>query len=133
MLCVPVAGLDGVAESVMALTAALGQPADFRPFHGHLTLARGRRGIDLRPLAGTPFSAVWPVDEVTLVASHLHPDGARYEVMGRFPPRGPPEPGAAGGRPQALGPVGTRSRRGRLYPTPVLYPGRPLASVGYRR
>jgi len=95
VLCVPVAGLDDVAGSVMALTAALGQPADFRPFHGHLTLARGRRGIDLRPLAGTPFSAVWSVDEVTLVASQLHSDAARYEVIGRFPlgvPRstGPP-------------------------------------------
>jgi 2'-5' RNA ligase len=35
-------------------------------------------------LAGVPVEAEWAVDEVTLVASHLHPHGARYEILHRF-------------------------------------------------
>jgi 2'-5' RNA ligase len=78
----PVAGLDALAEAV---AAAFG-PED-RPFRGHLTLARARprRGVDLRPLCGVPLAGEWPVDEVTLVASELHPKGARYEIVARQP------------------------------------------------
>jgi 2'-5' RNA ligase len=35
-------------------------------------------------LAGVTIDAEWAVDEVTLVASHLHPHGARYEILHRF-------------------------------------------------
>jgi 2'-5' RNA ligase len=80
----PVAGIDAVAGAV-----ALAFGPEERPFHGHLTLARARprRGVDLRPLCGAPLAAEWPVDEVTLVASELHPKGARYEIVARQPIR----------------------------------------------
>ena len=79
---VPVSGLDDVAAAVWS---ALG-PED-RPFTGHLTLARARdrRGVDLRPYCGVPIAGEWRVDEITLVASHMSPKGARYEIVERFP------------------------------------------------
>lgn len=83
-LCLPVAGLDELAAEVMGSTAGL-VPPDPRPFRGHLTLARGRRGVDLRPLASVPVTATWPADEFTLVASRFHPQGARYQVLARYP------------------------------------------------
>jgi 2'-5' RNA ligase len=76
-LQVPVTGLDDLAGAV---TTAFG-PQD-RPFRGHLTLARARRG-DIRGLCGVPIAGEWPVDEVTLVATELHPKGARYTVVAR--------------------------------------------------
>jgi 2'-5' RNA ligase len=85
VLCVPVAGLDDVAAAVMARTAGVGAPIGDRPFRGHLTIARAARGVNPRPAQPVPFSASWPVTEVTLVASTLHPAGARYEVIDRFP------------------------------------------------
>jgi RNA 2',3'-cyclic 3'-phosphodiesterase len=87
VLQLPVAGLDDVAAAVADATAALGAPPEDRPFAGHLTLARvrGKRRVDLRPLTGAEVSASWPVDDVVLFESHLHPKGARYEVLERFP------------------------------------------------
>jgi 2'-5' RNA ligase len=87
VLEVPVAGLDDVADAVVSATAALGVPPEDRPFAGHVTLGRvrGKRRVDLRPLTGAEVSASWPVDDVVLFESHLHPKGARYEVVERFP------------------------------------------------
>jgi len=85
ILCVPVAGLDDLANAVQAATASLGARPDDRPFRGHLTIARARRGVNPRPPTPTPFSASWAVAEVTLVASALHPTGARYQVIERYP------------------------------------------------
>jgi 2'-5' RNA ligase len=87
VLQIPVAGLDDVVAAVVDATSALGVPSDDRAFTGHLTLARVRakRGVDLRPLAGAAVSASWPVDDVVLFESQLHPKGARYEVVDRFP------------------------------------------------
>jgi 2'-5' RNA ligase len=90
ILQVPVGGLEGVAAAVVVATAEVGRPPEDRPFAGHITLARARdrrRGVDLRPLAGLSIAASWPVGEVCLVESHLHPHGARYEVVERFPLR----------------------------------------------
>jgi RNA 2',3'-cyclic 3'-phosphodiesterase len=83
ILCLPVGGLEALAQTVVALTAGIGESVDDRPFKGHLTLARAKAGVDLRPLAGLPFSATWPVNEITLVASETRPEGARYEVVAR--------------------------------------------------
>ena len=61
-----------------------------QPFVGHLTLAR---------LSGEPFpmemsvledlpappTLAWTADELLLYASRLHPEGARYRVLERFP------------------------------------------------
>ena len=77
VLHVPVSGLEALAAAV--------DPQPERPFSGHLTLARSRRGEDLRPRAGVAVPAEaqvpWPVAEVTLVASA----GGHYEVLERFP------------------------------------------------
>jgi 2'-5' RNA ligase len=87
VLHVPVAGLDDIAAAVVDATAGIGRPPEDRAFTGHVTLARprGRRRVDLRPLAGGDVSATFPVGEVRLFSSNLHPHGARYEVVDRFP------------------------------------------------
>ena len=85
VLHVPVTGLDDVAAAVEAATTDVGEPPEDRPFAAHLTLARARarRGIDLRALTGTAIAARWTVDDVCLIESHLHPHGARYELLQR--------------------------------------------------
>ena len=92
ILHVPTSGLDEVAAATVAATASVGEPPDPRPFHGHVTLARSRRGdTDLRPLTGTPITATWVADEITLVRSRLGAGvdrGARYEVVSSLPLRG---------------------------------------------
>lgn len=87
VVCVPVAGLDGLASKVVAATEDVGEPPDPRPFHGHLTLARlPRRGrVDTSPWVGYPFFAAWPVNEVHVVQSHRQHDGSRYEVLATMP------------------------------------------------
>jgi len=87
VLHVPVDGLAPLATAVVAATAGLGEPPEDRPFAGHLTLARVRRGarVDLRPLAGSPIDGRWPVTELTLVESRLGGAGARYDIVRRYP------------------------------------------------
>lgn len=89
VLCLPVAGVDEVAAAVAQVTARFGGPGEDRPFRGHLTIARAARGVDPRPPVPVPFLASWPVSEVTLVSSTLRPDGARYQIIGRYPLAGP--------------------------------------------
>jgi 2'-5' RNA ligase len=84
VLQVPVAGLEDLAGAVAVATADLGQAPRPGPFHGHLTLARGRRPSDLRPLVGQAAAASWRVSEVTLVSSVPGRGGSRYEVLGRW-------------------------------------------------
>ena len=84
ILQIPVDGLDLLAASVVAATAAVGEPPDPRPFHGHLTLARARgRTRVLRQLARMPVEASWRVEDIALVVSHTNPAGARYETIAR--------------------------------------------------
>ena len=84
LLMVPVAGLDAVAAAVAAVVPA--GPEAGRPFAGHLTLARAKRGGPVPgSLAGTPLSAAWAVTEVALVRSHLSTAGARYETVATAP------------------------------------------------
>lgn len=85
VLHVPVAGLGDLANAVVAATADVGEPPEDRPFAAHLTLARARarRGIDLRALTDAVLEARWTVEDVCLVESHLHRDGARYELLQR--------------------------------------------------
>lgn len=89
VLHVPVSGLGDVARAVISATAGFGQPPEDRPFAGHLTLARVKKGarVDLRRLCGAPITGRWTVDEVCLVESHLSSAGARYGVVERFPLR----------------------------------------------
>jgi len=86
ILQVPVRGLGELARVTVEATAGVGQPPDDRAFHGHLTLARARRGRgDLRSLRGTPLAARWKVTDLTLVASTPHREGSRYEVVSSLP------------------------------------------------
>src|SRR5437879_10418652 len=48
ILSVPVTGLDEVAARVVKATETLGEPPEGRRFRGHVTLARGKGGADLR-------------------------------------------------------------------------------------
>lgn len=87
VLQVPVAGLEGVAEAIVAQTADVGVPPGPRPFSGHITLARNRGKATLAGLTGAPVSGRWDVDQVSLVASVSsgHPGVPnRYEVVGTF-------------------------------------------------
>jgi 2'-5' RNA ligase len=82
----PVEGLSGLARAVQRATAKLGKPVPQRSFTGHLTLARGRRGTDLRPQRDllASLSASWEVTSLSLVESRLHPHGARYSTVAEF-------------------------------------------------
>ena len=86
VVCVDVQGLDEVAAAVIEATRHVGRPPEDRQFKGHLTLARVKGG-GMRGLVGAAVSARWPVGELHLVESRLHPHGARYETVARFPLR----------------------------------------------
>jgi RNA 2',3'-cyclic 3'-phosphodiesterase len=83
----PVDGLAEVANDVERLTAPIGKPPPSRSFYGHVTLARGRQGVDLRRAGNllVPLALSWTATSLTLVQSELHPDGARYRVLEDFP------------------------------------------------
>ena len=83
---VPAAGLDSLAEAVRDATGDVGEPPGSRPFHGHLTIARLRRGAKCE-LVGTAVALEFRVEEVVLVHSTLTRDGARYAVIRRWPTR----------------------------------------------
>ena len=71
-------------ELVNALNAALqaaGFPVDARPHVPHVTLLRNTAGGEV-PLCA-PVN--WPIPDFVLVKSRTEPDGARYEVIGRWP------------------------------------------------
>ena len=79
VLVAPVAGLEDLAAAVLEATAPLVPLTEARPFRGHLTLARARRGSSVpASLAGVPLAGEWTVRRMALVASELHRDGARY-------------------------------------------------------
>jgi 2'-5' RNA ligase len=85
VLMLPVRGLDDVAAAVAAATDGVGQPPEDRRFKGHVTLARLRdRAKPPKGVVGTPFSASFPLSEITLVQSHLGQGPARYETLARF-------------------------------------------------
>jgi 2'-5' RNA ligase len=83
-----------LAESVAAgaRRAGAGQ-TDTKRFHPHLTLARARLEMDLRPLVeslSTFRGSTWRADAVHLVRSHQGPP-VRYESLAAWaltPPRG---------------------------------------------
>jgi 2'-5' RNA ligase len=94
---VPVSGADALAHAAAgaagsAVAGAAGSavaganpPADRgRPFFGHITLGRAKTPAALRGLSAAPFHSSWEADEVTLVCSVLHPEGARYEIVDRW-------------------------------------------------
>ena len=80
VVALPVDGLTQVATVVASAMVGVGEDPERRAFRGHLTLARLRKG-GRPPLVGTPFTARFPVDEVCLVESRTHREGARYRTV----------------------------------------------------
>ena len=77
--------LGALARSVESSLEPLGFACEDRPFTGHLTLARFQRPRIVEvPSVAVPLER-FPVKEVVLFQSRLHPKGARYEVVHRFP------------------------------------------------
>jgi 2'-5' RNA ligase len=62
-------------------------PAEKRPFHPHLTVARSDPPVKLPPeFAQTPLvTEAWEVDHVVLFRSHLRRPAPVYEPLARFP------------------------------------------------
>jgi 2'-5' RNA ligase len=83
-LAVPVVGLDALAAATIEATGHLGRPPDGRPFTGHITLARLRRGAEGTSIR-VPIHEHFDVDEVVLVHSEITSDGATYHPIGRWP------------------------------------------------
>jgi 2'-5' RNA ligase len=81
VICLPVAGLDELAQAVEQATAGFGQPPDDRSFRGHLTLARLRRRARPTGLAGQAFEDRFRVTDVRLIRSHQDAGGSRYEDL----------------------------------------------------
>lgn len=80
--------LSSLAHDLESHLAQLGFPAEGRVFRPHLTLARFkdpvRVGAELPPLDLYDAHA-FKIDRVDLFRSHLHPKGARYEILESFP------------------------------------------------
>lgn len=97
--------LSELYESTEQACAALGFAREARSFKPHVTLARFRTSIDLRPyLTGVPPAARVSLTAVALYESLLAPGGASYSVIERYPliPE-PPEPEAEPGPEQLSG------------------------------
>ena len=84
--------LSALQRSVTQATARCGVIAEARPYASHLTLARVRRGVRLRPhgalqqaMRGDIRLPGYAAHEFLLYESHLGTGGARYEVRARFP------------------------------------------------
>ena len=82
VVMVPVAGLDDLAAAVLDASADIGPAPHPEGFRGHLTLAR-RKGGGATSADGSAMAARFAVDEIALVRSDLHPDGARYTSVAR--------------------------------------------------
>jgi len=81
----PAEPLERLAAAVERGVVAAGCEPEARPFRAHLTLGRLRRGR--RPAvtaAVTAVGDVFPVNEVVLSESRLHPTGARYSALERI-------------------------------------------------
>lgn len=78
--------VSALAEAVNTALAKLGYPADTR-FHPHLTLARLKNHISLKPFTDsfkhyeTLNGASLTVNEIALIRSELHPTGAVYTPL----------------------------------------------------
>lgn len=86
--CEGAAALATLAAAVQQSTEARGHASPERAFKSHVTLARLKPPADVRPLIAA--SRAWPaiaseVTEITLFRSRLHPSGARYEALHRYP------------------------------------------------
>ena len=88
-LVVPVAGLDTIAGEVTTRTRDLGERPRQR-FVGHLTIARLQPHADAPRALGAMLDAAFELEEIALVESRLHPQGARYTTIATWPVTRPP-------------------------------------------
>ena len=80
--------LPALAEDLARSFEPLGFEVEKRPFRSHLTLARFRepdRITEPLPDPGLGDLEPFEVSSVELFRSHLHPKGARYEVIASCP------------------------------------------------
>jgi 2'-5' RNA ligase len=92
--------VDPLRRLAAATTAAARRArlaVEDRPYRPHLTLARGRPGVDLRPAAddlGSFRSTPWTLAELHLVQSlpGAGADGSVYRTAARWPLGGRPAP-----------------------------------------
>lgn len=86
VVMVPAAGLDGLAVAVDEVTSGFERAAGSqgRPFTGHLTLGRLRRGHRTCQLVGRPVGATFIADEMQLVVSAQHAGGHRHRIVHRW-------------------------------------------------
>ena len=79
--------LTQLAAAVGARLGPAGYPPEDRPYHPHVTLARCKRPMDLRPavaaLGEGPVGPAWTVGEVVLFESKTRPTGAEYVARAR--------------------------------------------------
>ena len=76
--------LASLAARAESAAVSLGFAAESRPYHGHLTLARMRKAVDVSSFAGE--AAALPlghVTAITLYASSSSPNGAVYTPLER--------------------------------------------------
>lgn len=91
VIVVPVEGLDELAATVREATAPFAERPDVYDFRGHVTLARlprrrpqqrRRSGLGfVSEWVGTPVSAKWTVDELSLVQSTGDHTGTVYDEL----------------------------------------------------
>jgi 2'-5' RNA ligase len=78
--------LGALAADVEGTLEALGFPTEDRPFRGHFTLARFPKPQIVEAMTDVAVPEdPFPVDELVLYRSQLHPKGARYTALERFP------------------------------------------------
>ena len=84
-------GLDSLAADTESATSSAGVAAENRPFSPHLTLARIKERIDLRPLISAVAAAPsvefgrFTAGSFFLYRSQLHPGGSVYTKLAEFP------------------------------------------------
>lgn len=76
-----------LASAVEAECVRAGLPAETRPLHPHLTLARAadRGGASPTELGEPPPLAPWRATELVLYRSHLRRGGSVYEAVSTIP------------------------------------------------
>jgi 2'-5' RNA ligase len=84
-LFVPATGADELATAVVDATRDLGDQPIRPRFLGHVTIARLKKRANMPRALGELIDASWAPDEVALVESTLHPDGARYDTLATWP------------------------------------------------
>lgn len=82
----PEGAFADLGEQLQVALAAADVPVARRPVRPHVTVARARRGRDVRGVDGMMLDPVgWDADGVQVVTSHLGDGPARYEVRSNHP------------------------------------------------